>query len=269
VLWFGLGGTGPAFLLLLYQWYCFGDPLQLPTEGTNPMFVDERRALGLFGWPSGVALFQMTVGPYRGLFLQMPVLAGAVLGFARWRRRDPTDPLLWLCAVSSVATLVWVASFNGWHGGATVSARYLIVVLPLAALALRELPMDRRGRRLLAVLAVPSVLAMLAIAAVSPLVGEWHLNPFIGDVIPDFLRGALHPHDLAIRLQRLSPIGDWRALSAWNWGDLAGLPGSWRLVPWILLVVAGSALALRSARQGVASKSEYPAGSAVRDCGRA
>jgi len=253
LLWFGLGGSGPALLLLLYQWYSFGSPWHLPTDGTNPMFVDDARALGLFGWPSGVALFQMTVGPYRGLFVQMPLLIAAGIGFARWRRRDRADPLLWVCLGSSVATLVWVSTFNGWHGGATVSARYLIVVLPLFALALRELPRDRRGRRLLLTLAVPSLLIMLAIAAVSPLVGEYAMNPLYSEIWLRFWAGALHPHVLAIRLQALDPNPAWRAITAWNWGDLLGLPGLTRLLPWIALVATGSTIACLSARDRASS----------------
>jgi hypothetical protein len=261
LLWFAIGGSGPALLLLLYQWYCFGSPFHLPTEGTNPMFVDETRTLGLFGWPSGVALFQMTIGPFRGLLIQMPLLLGALVGFVRWRRRDPGDAMLWLCGGSFLATLVWVSTFNGWHGGATVSARYLIVVLPLAALALRELPGDRAGRRLLAVLAVPSLLMMLAIAAVSPLVTEWHLNPLFGEVLPRFLSATLHPHALPVRLQGVHPeFRAWQEWSGWNWGDLLGLTGSIRLVPWLVLVSVTSALSCISARSRVRGDGRSAAG---------
>jgi hypothetical protein len=171
------------------------------------------------------------------------------VGFARWRRRDPADPLRWICLGSAIATLLWVSTFNGWHGGATIAARYLIVVLPLFVLALRELPGDRTGRRLLLMLGVPSVLIMLCIAAVSPLVSEFAMNPLFGEIWLPFQAGALHPHVLPIRLQRLDPDPAWRAVSAWNWGELAGLSGLTSLLPWIVLVGAGSALVWRSARR--------------------
>ncbi len=237
---FVLGGSGPALVLGLYLWYCFGSPFHLPTEGTNPMFVDDQRALGLFGWPSGVALFQLTVGPYRGLFLQMPLLLVAIAGFVAWRRRAPSDPLFWLCLGSAFATLLWVSTFNGWHGGATIAARYLIVVVPLVALALRELPADRAGLAVLAVAAAPSLLNMLAIAAVSPLVREEALNPLFGEVLPGFLDGRLHPHVLPIRLQGLDPdVSAWGRMAAWNWGDFVGLRGVNRVLPWCVLVATG------------------------------
>ncbi len=246
---FVVGGSGPAVVLMLYLWYCFGSPFHLPTEGTNPMFVDNERALGLFGWPSGVALFQLTVGPYRGAFVQMPILLAAVAGFVYWRRRAPSDPLLVLCLWSSVVTLLWVATFNGWHGGATIVPRYLIVVLPLVTLALRDVPATRAGLTAIVALAVPSVLIMLAITAVSPLIGETFLNP-LGDVLPRFLKGAFHPRALPIRLQRLDPdVELWGTMAVWNWGDLLGLHGRARLLPWCVLVAAGSTIACLSARR--------------------
>ena len=243
------GGLAPALLLFFYQWYCFGDPLRLPTEGTNPMFIEEARALGLFGWPSGVALVQLTVGPYRGLLFQAPIFIGALLGFVRWRRRDRSDALFWLATGCSLATLLWVSTFNGWHGGSTVSARYLIVVLPLMMLGIAEFAEDVRSRWLLALLALPSLVGMLAIAAVNPLVSEWHLNPFLGEIMRQFVDGTLHPRVIPIRLQGLGADQAWRAYSAWNWGDWLGLSGLVRLAPWVVLVGAGSTLALLSARR--------------------
>ena len=263
------GGSGPALALFLYLWYCFGSPFHLPTEGTNPMFVDNQRALGLFGWPSGVALFQLTVGPYRGVFLQMPLLLAAVAGFVYWRRRAPSDPLYWVCLGSSVMTLLWVSTFNGWHGGASIAARYLIVVLPLVALALRELPAGRAGLAVLVVAAVPSVLHMLAIAAVSPLVREEALNPLFGELLPRFLDGQLHPHVLPIRLQGLDPnVEAWGRMAAWNWGDFLGLRGLARVLPWCGLVATGSALACLGARRRLAQHAGEAAESVRPDDGR-
>jgi hypothetical protein len=232
-----IGGAGPALLLLGYQWYCFGNPFHLPTEGTNPAFVDPDRALGLFGSISGVALFQLTVGPYRGVFLQMPLLLAALWGFARWHRRDRRDPLLWACVAGFAGNVLWVASFNGWHGGATACARYLLVALPLVVLAWRELPASRAAAILLTTSGAISMINMLAVAAVSPLVDERVLNPLYGETLRRFVEGDLHPLVLPIRLQHLLPdLVRWRLTTAWNWGDLMGLSGLSRIVPWIVLV---------------------------------
>jgi hypothetical protein len=243
-----LGGSGPALVLLAYQWYCFGNPLHLPTDGTNPAFVDHERALGLFGAVSPEALRHLLITPYRGIFVQMPVLVPALAGLCLWCRRDAANPLPWLCLGGLAGTVVWVATFNGWHGGGTVAARYLMVALPLLAIGLRELPAGRGATTALAAVGLFSVVNMLAIAAVTPLVDEQVSNPLYGETFARFSAGDLHPRAFPIRLLQLRPDFDqWTLATVWNWGDFLGLTGLWRVLPWALLVGTTSAAALRTA----------------------
>ena len=247
--WLIAGAAGPLLSLLGYQWYCFGNPLQLPTEGTNGEFLEQQRWLGMFGSLSGEALFQLTFGQYRGLFLQMPLLIAAPLGGLRWWRKAPRDPSFWICALGFLATLLWVASFNGWHGGASVCARYLIVAIPLLIWALVELIDDREMRHLLGVLGLISAFNMLAVAAVSPLADARSYNPLFQESYRGLWSGALHPYPLPIRLQELDPEFPHHASgNAWSWGELLGLGGVARLIPWLALVALGITLSYRAAR---------------------
>ncbi len=252
LLWLAIGGFVPLVLLFGYQSYCFGGPLTLPTAGESPAFMDERLFLGLFGPVSLKALFGLALGIYRGIFLQMPLLIGALVGFGYWWRRNYRDRLLQLVSVAFLATLTLVASFNGWQGGATVCARYLIPVIPLLVIALKELPKSRWANLGLAVCAVPSVSNMLAVAAVSPVVNARSANPLFGTTYGHLLSGRLHPYPLPIRLQRIQPdYSQWKGLAVWNWGDVLGLTGLTRLLP--LLAVVGVCLVVlwRSTRRSV------------------
>jgi hypothetical protein len=227
----------PALLLLGYQWYSFGDPFALPTSGMNRAFVDESRALGMFGGFTPLALFGSTFGTFRGMFFQMPILLVAACGYVFWWRRSPRDPVLWLGLCVCVASLLWLSTFNGWHGGATVCARYLIVSLPLLLLGLSELPCNRLSRALVAVLGAASSLSMLAVATVSPLAPERLPNPLFNETFPRFFAGEHHPYVLPLRLTRLHPdFEQWSAVTVWNGGDIVGLGGAWRIAP--LLVIA-------------------------------
>jgi hypothetical protein len=249
--WLIGGATGPLLLLLGYQWYCFGHPLQLPTEGTNEEFVERERWLGMFGSLSGDALFQLTFGQYRGLFLQMPLLLAVPVAGLRWWRRAPRDALFWICSLGFLGTLLWVASFNGWHGGASVCARYLIVALPLLGWSLVELLDDPRALRIAVGLGLLSALNMLAVAAVSPLADARSSNPLMAETHALFWSGVQHPHTLPIRLQALEPGFPANTPgNAWNFGDLLGLGGILRVLPWLGLVGLSSACALRAARRG-------------------
>ena len=244
--WLSAGGVVPLLLLLTYQWYCFGSPWSLPTEHTRPQFVDTSRVLGLFGWIDAHALFSLTLGVHRGLFIQMPILLGAAVGYVFWWRRAPFAFEPWANAAAFLLTLALVASFNGWNGGATVCARYLILAIPLLARGLAELPSGRSWSLGLAALAIPSLCNMLAIAAVGPLAPDELDNPLLGFIYPHFLAGRLHPYPWPIRLQALRPdFAAWRQLTVWNFGDVLGLTGLARLLPLIGLIAGASVVALR------------------------
>ena len=258
--WLVAGGTGPLLLLLWYQAYCFGSPWVLPTENTRPEFVDTSRALGLFGAIDLHALYQLTLGQRRGLFVQMPLLVAAFAGFGFWVRRERRDVGLWGSLGTVVLTLLLVASFNGWHGGATVCARYLIVVLPLLARGLAELPSGRITSAVLGVLAAGSVLNMLAVASVGPLAPDELDSPLTAFTYHHFLAGELHPFPLPIRLQQLHPsFQKWQELTVWNFGDVLGFDGLARVVPLVLLVAAASAVAIMAARRSQLGAASPPA----------
>ncbi len=234
-----LGGLFPLALLLAYQWYCFGSPWALPTSGTRDTFLSETRALGLFGSPSGSALLHLTASGYRGLFFQMPVLIAALAGYPSWLRRRPKDFLAWGSLSTFAATLLAVASFNGWHGGASVCARYLLVAIPLLALGLAPMATSRPGLWCLAAAAVPSTLNMLAVAAVGPLAPDQLRNPLREFIYPHFWAGELHPYPWPVRLAALRPDFETAVhWTVWNWGDALALEGLWRLLPLFALLLS-------------------------------
>jgi hypothetical protein len=184
----------------------------------------------------------------RGLFYQMPVLALSIPGVWFWCRRAPRDGVLWLAVASFLVPLVTVAGFNGWHGGATVCARYLIPALPWLCLALKELPRTRAWTLALSVLAGGSFVNMLAIAATSPIPPQELRNPLFDWVYPHFLAGDLGPVGLATRLQELHPA--WRDIAPWtrfNLGEVAGLPLQLSHLPFLVVCAGGVWLAFRAA----------------------
>jgi hypothetical protein len=259
--WLCVGGLGPVLLLLGYQWYCFGSPWSLPTEHTRSQFVDTTRVLGLFGWVDPTALLDLTLGPRRGLFFQMPLLLAAAVGYVFWFRRARFDFEPWANASAFILTLALVASFNGWHGGATVCARYLIPATPLLARGLAALPSGRWATVGLAALAVPSSCNMLAVAAVGPLAPDTLANPLRSFIYPHFLAGRLHPYPWPIRLQALHPdFSAWSQLTVWNFGDVLGLTGLARLLPLVTLIAGASFLAIRLARSSREPSKGIPVG---------
>ncbi len=231
-----LGALPLALALLGYHTICFGGPFVTASEMSNARFLEADRALGMFGQLSWHALWELTFGLRRGLFLQCPVLLLSLFGFYAWVRRTPRDPLAWLCILMFVGYLVINASFNGWHGGATVSARYLIVALPFLGLSLHALPWSSRAVRIVfGLTSIVSVVNMTAIAAVNPLAPEELTNPLYGYTYGLLFDGQVSPYPFAFKFLMLHP--EWKELTPyamWNLGELLGLRGLWSLLPLLL-----------------------------------
>jgi len=273
--WYFLGGALPMAVFGAYHWACFGSPFALATSFTQGEFVNEGHFLGLFGPVSVSHLFALLTSRYRGILLHMPILLLSVVALAIWLRRRPADRLAWLCLVMMGGYLVLNASFNGWHGGTVVGARYQILALPFWVLCLVKLPWRVPWRPAFVALAAVSAFNMLAVAAVSPMSLPWspdwsdpatspqYFNPFWTPGEPDELAAsaALSPqHPLfydslygytygqfwsgklaaqaigRLLFLRIDRAPMWRPTNA---GLLVGLGGFASLVPVVLLAGLG------------------------------
>ncbi|HEX7477112.1 MAG TPA: hypothetical protein VF331_04860 [Polyangiales bacterium] len=254
VLRVAVGTLGPVLALLAYHWLCFGSPWTLATTYSNPAYLRPERALGMFAGPQYSVWLELLLGTYRGVLAQMPVMLLCCVGFVHWWRRSPRDPWLWSCLLTSLAASLTVAGFNGWHGGSTVCARYLLPFVPIAFFAAKELPSTRTGSALALLLGGLSVCNMLAVAAVSPLCPDKDRNPLYGYTYDLFFQGKLAPYDLSIRLLRYGP--HWsavRGFTTWNLGELLGLTGLWTLLPLLVLWLAAAVVLVRAEPAEVAS----------------
>jgi len=242
VLYYIAGGLLPMIVFAGYHYICFGHPLAFASSYSNPIFIDTDRTLGMFGVLSFTALWKLLFSIERGIFIQMPVLCFSLLGFYYWFREDPKDNLLWLILATCVFYLLLIASFNGWHGGATAVSRYLIPLLSLLGLTLKAIPWHKWHIRVFIALSAISISNMLAISAVSPLVEEGNPNPVLANYIR-WLSGELEPFLLTIRLHKFRPdLASFEDFNTWNLGELIGIKGAWSILP--LVVIQASILAL-------------------------
>jgi hypothetical protein len=179
--------------------------------------------------PQPDALWQLTFGPYRGLFRHAPWLLLAAPGALALVRRG-----WWVEAALATAALgvmlLLNAALHSWDGGWTMGARYLVPAVPFLAFA-AAFATGRVARALAVPLIAASVFVMLAGAAVMPEVPLFFLDPLRMFLLPRFVGGDF---------PQANPAG-W----ATNLGRLVGLPGLWSVAPLAALWAAAAVIGWR------------------------
>ena len=199
---------------LAANWSSFGSPFTMPHIYHAQQTFRARHTAGLFGihLPQLYPLYQLTVGPWRGIFYSSPVLILAVPGLfllsRRWRAEAAFIAAAWL------AVVLLNSGYENWTTGSSFGPRYQLAAIPLLMVA--AAPAARRWPALFKCLAVISIAFMAAVTAQSPFVPEDARNP-LATALAGFARGdLLHG----------------------NAGRLVGLPGLLSLLPLAVLEAA-------------------------------
>jgi len=255
---FGAGlFIGVAFLLA-YNFATSGKVFYTPYEAyaqanTASPFPGHRQGYVGIHWP-GWRIFlnvlaEITVRPQRGLLY---------IGVSGWRVYA-CNPVLWLAlpglvwlflgkssrleailiAAMTLAYLTFNACYGDsivyWGGAWSVGPRHLIPLLPFLAL-----PLIEGARRLWFVfypLLLVSVFYMLLATAVEPRVPYEYRDPARDLFANRYLRGDLALNRLGLFDSQQRPLTT--NSTAFNWGKLAGLPGSVQLLPLMLFWLLG------------------------------
>lgn len=172
---FALLALVPVSAQLSANWSCFGSPFTFPhMHHLEPSFR-ARHAAGLLGvhLPQLYPLYQLTFGPWRGLFVGSPFLLLALPGFfllgQRWRAEAVVMAATW------VGVLLMSAGYENWTAGSVYGPRYQIAAIPFLVLA--AAPAAERWRFVFKVLAALSIVFMVVVTAQSPFVPEDLRNP--------------------------------------------------------------------------------------------
>ena len=165
---FVAGGIPFAVLYCVYNAMCFGGPFSFAAQYINPVYRTEGDAAGgLLALPNVWLILELLFGARRGVLISSPFFFFAAPGFiCLWKQGGLKRGVALLCALSFVALLLMNASFNGWHSGASFTARYIVPVFPLIGILAVMAPLKPGWRRgLFGLLAAISLLNMFAVAA--------------------------------------------------------------------------------------------------------
>jgi hypothetical protein len=207
LLGFGLGALGPTLILLGYNIWAFGSPLDMGyAHHVVPRFQavhGSSNPLGLRA-PRWELLGPLLVSEYRGLLVYAPIVALAPVGWAilLLRRR-------WALSIGSMtaclAVLLVNLSYPEWTGGWCTGPRLLTPLLPFAMIAVAA-ALGLSTRRLSRAIAGLAVLLTLAGFVVNTLCNG------VGGRLPDTLDGRPLDQPLSrvvVPLWRGDPVPAW------------------------------------------------------------
>jgi hypothetical protein len=167
---FAAGAAVPLGLLLAYNAAAFSSPWVLSTSREADPAYAALAARGIFGvgLPDPGALWGYFLHPARGLLIFSPFWIWAAVGFWRWGRSRRERPDFLLCLSATVLFLLVMSGYPNWHGGWSLSNRYLLPILFFAGLALPHALESRRSRIAFAAAAGFSAAAHFLLTAAWP-----------------------------------------------------------------------------------------------------
>ncbi|GIW87774.1 MAG: hypothetical protein KatS3mg108_2098 [Isosphaeraceae bacterium] len=198
VVLFGLGVLGPALMLLGYNTWAFGNPLDTGyAHLILPRFRELHTASNPLGltWPRWDRLGRLLWGEYRGLLFYAPMLLVAPWGW--WRlAREPRWRGLAATSVAAVLAVLGVnLSYPEWTGGWTTGPRLLVPGLPFAMVGVAGVVAGRSrlGVVVVGVLTVLGLVVAQGFQGVGGRVPETYEHPFQQVVVPHWTGRGLAP----------------------------------------------------------------------------
>ncbi len=178
VLLFGLPVLAALAVTGWYNWLRFGSPLTtgyLPEESFSAPFFQ-----GLYG---------LTLSPGKGLLWYTPLLFAALAAWPAFFKRHRSEALL--AAAVVIVNIVFYAPWYLWWGGHGWGPRFLVTILPFAALPLAEALEAARRHRPVAV----GVIALAAASIAVQLLGvAVNFNLYLEEIYAEL--GLYHPATL-------------------------------------------------------------------------
>lgn len=236
--WFAplaLGGALPLVLLVTYDMVAFGTPL--PIGYAHSALWKDQHTTGFMSVtsPQIEALWGLTFGSFRGLFVRAPWLLLALPAYVVWWRSGKQRAEWWVLLLVPLTLTLFYGSSAMWWGGFAAGPRYIVPIIPFLALPaawlLARLCVRPAGRAVAATLVAASVVLVWVEAVAAQLFPTDGVRAtWTGYVLPAWTNGDI----------------------ARNLGMAVDLTGPLSLAPLAILALAATALLLLAPLDGKA-----------------
>ncbi len=135
IAWVILGGVLFAIPWMVYNKTVFGGWLTLGYSDSTLWEKQHHTGFMSLTYPTWQALWGITFGVFRGLFVLSPWLLMAVPGFILWWRSRQYRSEFWAALASVISFFIFNASSIMWWGGFSIGPRYLLPMFPFMALS--------------------------------------------------------------------------------------------------------------------------------------
>lgn len=231
----------PALIWALYQYQTFGSIFNLGYGNLRNTIFDGEMSKGFFGVriPSLKTAILLLFGTYRGLFFYAPFLLFAFCGY--FRRHPSTLLPFKRCTLLGIFGILAVnAGYGYWQGGLAFGPRHLVPIIPLLGLGLALVPFSWLKTKTFLFLAVFSFGLNLLGTAISPLLGEYDLQPVFNSYLKLLFSNQVSVNPLSYMTPEPEFIGRWLKFdehpwSSFNLGELMGIRGFFSLLPLFFL----------------------------------
>lgn len=204
-----VAGAVPIAGLFAYNTAAFGNPLD--TGYSHDWCWSSAQGAGYAGftYPHLGPLWDLTFGPFRGLFFMSPWLLLGLSGlYVLWRSGLRLESSM--CMSIGAGFIVLISAYWGWNGGRVDGPRYLVPMVPfvafLAAFGLEASWWRKRTRVVSLVLAVWSIAVTWALfLGGDQFPVSWYRNPLTQYSLPALRDGVIE-----------SNAGGFFGLSGWS-----------------------------------------------------
>ncbi len=129
-----IGGALPLALLITYDMVAFGTPL--PIGYAHSALWQDQHTTGFMSitTPQLTALWGLTFGSFRGLFVRAPWLLLALPAYIVWWRQATYRAEWWVLLLAPLSLILFYGSSAMWWGGFGAGPRYIVPIIPFLAL---------------------------------------------------------------------------------------------------------------------------------------